>query len=126
MASAWYQYALIRKSITWLESWVNACLQSFRSVAVVWFARLETSLRTCAMQLVKSGGSLGRSSASRARRLALGGHVHPVVERRDGDRVAGDVGHRIAGDAASAAGDTGSDHKKGAKRHELTYELHQR
>ena len=45
-ASAWYQYAVIRKSMTWLESEVNSCLQSVRSVAVLVFARLGISFLT--------------------------------------------------------------------------------
>ena len=58
-ASAWYQYALIRKSSTWLESEVNSCLQSVRSVAVLVFARLGMSFLTCAMHALKFGGSFG-------------------------------------------------------------------
>ena len=58
-ASAWYQYALIRKSSTWLLSAVNACWQSPRSVVVSALARVGTSALACAMQLVNFGGSLG-------------------------------------------------------------------
>src|ERR1700728_1658589 len=58
-ASAWYQYALIRKSITWLESEVNSWLQSDLTVLSGVFASDGICLRTCAMQLVKFGGSFG-------------------------------------------------------------------
>src|ERR1700733_1593674 len=63
-ASAWYQYAVIRKSMTWLESEVKSCLQSVRSVAVFVLARLGIALRTWAMHVLKSGGSLGTITGS--------------------------------------------------------------
>src|SRR5579871_5899838 len=49
----------MRKSITWLDSEVNSCLQSLRIVVVAVLARLGICLRTWAMQLSKFGGSLG-------------------------------------------------------------------
>ncbi len=58
-ASAWYQYALIRKSMTWLEYEVKSCLQSALICLSGVLARVGTLLRTWAMQDVKFGGSLG-------------------------------------------------------------------
>ena len=58
-ASAWYQYALIRKSSTELLSELNACWHSPRTVLSAVFARVGKSFLASAMQLVNSGGSLG-------------------------------------------------------------------
>src|SRR4029077_19548716 len=60
----------------------------------------------------------------RLRGLALRRDVHPVVERLPADRVAGDGGDRVARDAAATPGQTGRDHKKGAKRQNRTPDLH--
>ena len=58
-ASAWYQYALIRKSSTWPLSEVNDCWHSVRTVALLDLASAGTSALACAMHPVKLGGSLG-------------------------------------------------------------------
>ena len=115
-ASAWYQYALIRKSSTWLLRALKACWHSPRTVLVLALARAGTSALAWATQLVKFGRIVGHDHRRTRglRRLALGRDVHPVVERLGRDRIAGDVDDRIAGDAAAAAGDPDRDHKKGA------------
>ena len=126
-ASAWYQYALIRKSSTWLESEVNAACSRCGASSSGVFARVGMSFLTCAMQLVELRRIVRddhRRRRALLRRLALGRDVHPVVERLRRDRIAGDVDDRVTGDAAAAAGDPDCDHKKGAKRQNRTTDLH--
>ena len=97
---------------------MNSCLQSAFSVLAEVFASDGIRLADLRDALVevrrvvrndhRRAGALGG--------LALGGHVHPVVERRGRDRVAGDVGDRVAGDAAAAGGDTPLRPQKRRKR----------
>ncbi len=117
-ASAWYQYDVIRNSITFEDSDWNSWLQSFFSWAAGVLASVGISLRAWAMQLLNSGGSLGTITGAPGRLdgVALCSDVHPVIERGGRDRVAGHVGDGVSGDTAAAGREARCKHKKGAER----------